>query len=178
MRYEAAYQSTYMTCLLKVIEESCFEFPMAMVIGFVWLQDLVKPFIKEHPKVMKWAIVSHTFANVAQVMMIWLDDMGAVELSDVSLSVSINWMIWGSMVISLVQYSQSIWSAWSISASVNWWCSKMRIVVHSFRKFFGSSVWSRNLSWEMPSSVGSPSFAIVVRQATSGTDTPLHNPKP
>jgi hypothetical protein len=39
------YQPTYVTCLLEVIEESCLEVPLAVVVCFVRLQDLVESFI-------------------------------------------------------------------------------------------------------------------------------------
>ncbi len=46
-------------CLLEVIEEHCFKFSLAMVVGLVRLQNLVEPFVQERPEVMEWAIIPH-----------------------------------------------------------------------------------------------------------------------
>jgi hypothetical protein len=45
MESKATYQSTYVTCLLEIIEERCLQFPVAMVVGFVRLQNLVESFM-------------------------------------------------------------------------------------------------------------------------------------
>jgi hypothetical protein len=78
--HRATYQPTYMTCLLEVTEESRLEFAVAVVVCFVGLQNLVEPFEKECPEVVERAIVSHTFANVSRVMVIWFDHIGSIQL--------------------------------------------------------------------------------------------------
>lgn len=72
MKSKEAYQSTYVRCLMEVVEECRLELPLAMVVSFVRLQNFVEPLVKECPEVMKWAIISHAFANVGRIMVIWL----------------------------------------------------------------------------------------------------------
>ncbi len=118
---------------------------------------------------MKGAIISHTFANVGQVVVIWLHHAGTIQLFIVSYQPGLSQlMIWGHTGINSAQYSRISRSMWSMSESVNQRHNRMWIAAQSLRKFFRLFRWSKNLLWELPVSIGTSSFAATIGLCMGG----------
>jgi len=96
-----------------------------MVVGLKRLENFVEMLIEEHPEIVEWPKVPHTFTNMSHVVMVWLDDTRTIKLHcKISISGNRFWCDRRTGINS-VQYSHMRHSAKSISVLTRRLCTRI-----------------------------------------------------
>jgi len=51
-----------------------------MVVGLERLKNFIEMLVEEHPEIVEWPEVLHTFTDMSRVVMVWLDDARTIKL--------------------------------------------------------------------------------------------------